>query len=63
MNQFDRHCIGYFPFSESEILIFKENIQKFFREIDLFDFTSFLPWTFLIFLAHCGYIGTLCTNL
>ena len=38
MNQFQ----GYFPFSESKILIFMENIQKiFFREIDLFDFTSF----------------------
>ena len=26
--------------------------QKFFREIDFFDFTSFLAWTFLIFLAY-----------
>ena len=25
-------------------------------EIDLFDFTSFLAWTFLSFLAHCGTI-------
>ena len=45
MNQF--HGIfffGYnFPFSESKILIFMENIQKnFFREIDLPNFTSFL---------------------
>ena len=24
----------------------------FFREIDLFDFTSFFAWTFLNFLAH-----------
>ena len=31
-----------------------ENIQKnFFREIDLFDFTSFFAWTFLNFLARC----------
>ena len=27
--------------------------KKFFREIDLFDFTSFFAWTFLNFLAHC----------
>ena len=26
--------------------------KNFFREIDLFDFTSFLAWTFLIFLAY-----------
>ena len=27
--------------------------NQFFREIDLFDFTSFLVWTFFNFLAHC----------
>ena len=26
--------------------------QNFFREIDLFDFTSFFVWTFLNFLTH-----------
>ena len=26
--------------------------KKFFREIDLFDFTSFLAWTFLNFPAY-----------
>ena len=48
MNQFDGFffVFGYLPFSDSKILIFMENIKKkkFFREIDLFDFTSFLPW-------------------
>ena len=30
-------------------------VQKEFREIDLFDFTSFFwAYTFLTFLAHCG---------
>ena len=28
--------------------------KKIIHEIDLFDFTSFLAWTFLNFLAHCG---------
>ena len=28
--------------------------KKFFREIDLLDFTSFLVWTFFNFLAHYG---------
>ena len=27
---------------------------KKIREIDLFDSTSFLAWTFFNFLAHCG---------
>ena len=27
--------------------------EKFFREIDLFDLTSFLDWTFLNIQAHC----------
>ena len=27
------------------------------HEIDLFDFTSFLVWTFLNFLAHCDIMG------
>ena len=31
-----------------------EKIQIFFREIDLFDFTSFLAEIFLNFLAQCG---------
>ena len=37
-------------------------VQKFFREIDLFDyFTSFLVWTFLNFLAHFfGNFHSLC---
>ena len=30
-----------------------EFAQKNFHEIDLFDFTRFLEWTFLNFLAHC----------
>ena len=38
-----------------------ENIKKFFREIDLFDFTSFLVWTFFNFLAHCDKIALLPT--
>ena len=29
-------------------------VKKIIREIDWFDFTSFLAWTFLNFLAHCG---------
>ena len=29
-------------------------ICKEIRKIDSFHFTSFLVWTFLIFLAHCG---------
>ena len=29
-------------------------VIKFIRESDLFDFTSFLDWTFLNFLAHCA---------
>ena len=42
------------PFSESTI--FMEKIQKKFREIDLFDFTSFFwPGLFKFFLAHCAY--------
>ena len=38
-------------------LIFMEIIQKKFlceSEIELYDFTKFLAWTFLNFLAHCG---------
>ena len=31
--------------------MFMENIQKKYREIDLFDFRSILAWTFLNFLA------------
>ena len=31
----------------------KWNLVKKNREIDLFDFTSFLAWTFLNFPAHC----------
>ena len=27
--------------------------KKIIREMDLFNFTSFLAWTFLNFLAHC----------
>ena len=46
MNQFHGIFFGYFPFSESKILIFMENIQKKFREIDLFDFTSFFGLDF-----------------
>ena len=26
--------------------------QKIIREVDLFDLTNFLAWTFLYFLAH-----------
>ena len=33
-----------------------ENIKKEFREINSFHLTSFLAWTFLNFLAHCGEI-------
>ena len=28
--------------------------QNKIRETDLFDFTSFLAWTFLHFLVHCA---------
>ena len=28
-------------------------VKKYFRESDLFHFTSFFDWTFLNFLAHC----------
>ena len=28
-------------------------VKKIIREIDLSDFTSFLAWTFLNFLAYC----------
>jgi hypothetical protein len=42
MNHFDGIFFGYFAFSDSKILM--ENIQKKFREIDLFHFTSFLAW-------------------
>ena len=31
-------------------------VKKFFREIDLFDITTFLAWTFLLFLALCASI-------
>ena len=90
INQFQRIFFDVFWLSESELLIFIENVQKifswnclfrsfiffpgwkidfcpflkwqnmefgekkFFREIDLFDFTSFLAWTFLDFVANCG---------
>ena len=30
-------------------------VKKFFRDIDLFDFTFFLAWTFLDVMAHCAY--------
>ena len=30
-----------------------KNMTIFFREIDLFDFTSFFAYTFLNFLARC----------
>ena len=46
MNQF--HGI-FGVFSESKILIFLENILKFFHEIDLFDITSFIGLYFFIF--------------
>ena len=36
-------------FLRVKFLIFMENIQKKFREIDLFDFTSFLGLDFLKF--------------
>ena len=41
MNQFHGYFFFFFPFSESKILIFMENIKKKIREIDLFDFVSF----------------------
>ena len=47
----------YFPFSQTKILIFMENIKKFFREIDLFDFTSFFGLDFLKFS------GPLCVGI
>ena len=43
MSQFHGILFGYFPFSES--IIFMEK----FREIDLFDFTSFLGLDFTKF--------------
>ena len=36
--------------------------QKIFRQIDLFDFTSVLVWTFFNFLSHCGGVGKYCTR-
>ena len=46
-------------FSES-ILIFLENIQKFFREIDLFDITSFFGLDFFKFSGLLCLSSILC---
>ena len=35
-------------------LDFHGKYSEKFREIDLFDFTSFLDWSFLNFVAHCA---------
>ena len=46
---FTEFFFGYFPFSDSKILILMENIQnKKIRETDLFDFTSFFGLDILI---------------
>ena len=50
--------LNFFPVQKlifSHFEIAKNGIwpNKKFREIDLFDFTSFLVWTFLNFLSHC----------
>ena len=37
--------MGCFTFFESKILIFMQNMQKNFREIDLFDFVTFLEFS------------------
>ena len=42
--------INFWPFLKLQKMEFG---QKKFPEIDLFDFTSFLAWTFLKFLAYC----------
>ena len=59
INQFHGIVWGYFPFSESKI--WTENILKkrvFFRDIDLFDFTSFFTWIFFFnFMAYCASIN------
>ena len=36
---------------------------KKIREIDLFYLTSFLAWTFLIFLAHCVFLCSQFRNI
>ena len=38
-------------------------VKKIIREIDLFDFTSFLASTFLKFLAHCGAVISIYFNM
>ena len=48
---FTEFFFGNFPFSESKILIFMENIQKKIREIDLFDFTNFFGLDFFKFFG------------
>ena len=44
--------IDFRPFLKSQKMDFGPKI--FFRKIDLFDFTNFLAWTYLNFLAHCA---------
>ena len=46
MDRFHGIIFGYFPFSESKILMFMENFQNIIREIDFFDFTSFFSVNF-----------------
>ena len=42
--------IDFWPFLKLQKMEFGQ--KDFFREMDLFDFTSFLAWTFLNFLSE-----------
>ena len=63
INFFSWNCIfGTFKLFPSSKIDFRRYLKlqkmefgqnKIIREIDLFDFTSFLDWTFLNFVAHC----------
>ena len=50
LNFFPVQKLIFWPFLKKQKMEFG---QKIFREIDLFDFTSFLAWTFLNLLAYC----------
>ena len=57
LNIFPVQKNDFWPFLKLQKMEFD---QKFFREIDLFDFTSL---DFFNFLAHCGFIATIiCEN-
>ena len=44
---------GYYLESDPCLVCNNPEVMENLREIDSFDFTSFLAWTFLNFLAHC----------